>query len=273
MGGRSDTVDADEIIACIAGTKHRARILSVLSTESLDIRDLSDEIGVPRTTLRHNLEKMEDANLITETLDRTYTLTPLGEATLAGLRAFRKRIETEARLEPLFSCIPASKFDFDISAFEGATVTVARRACPFLPAKTLLEALVDGDDVVAALPSLPASASEMLFKDSREARPNVELLITPQVANVLVEEFSVRPEVIHEDDGIRVAVTNHEPEHGVAIVDDRAYIQGFDDEQKPHVLVQSDDPRCRDWVTSKLETYRTDSVPIHDREDATAVSP
>ena len=41
---------------------------------------------------------------------------------------------------------------------------------------------------------------------------------------------------------------------------ERAYVQGFDDEGKPHVLVETGNQCCREWVETQISTYRGDAT-------------
>ena len=41
---------------------------------------------------------------------------------------------------------------------------------------------------------------------------------------------------------------------------ERAYVQGFDGEGKPHVLQETDNPCCREWVETQSGSYRGDAT-------------
>lgn len=167
----------DRILSCVAGSDHRWTVLSTLADEELDLRDLSDELGVPRTTLRHNVDRLLEHDLVEEALNRTYRLTPVGHATLVGLDAFRERVETATRLEPLFECVCPSELGFDVTALSDAEVTVARATRPFEPSFRMAEVLRDAASVVGIMSSLPPLTDDDFQELFSGESPSIELVV------------------------------------------------------------------------------------------------
>lgn len=262
----SEAVDTAEILSCVAGTNHRIEIISTLADAQFNLRELSDRLGVPRTTLRHNLEQLEEHGLVNETLDRSYALTPLGKATLSGLEAFRSRVQTEARLEPLFSCIDPSTFDFDTRALQDADITVAQQAFPHLPGQTLLDAMKAGQSVSAVLPSVLPLDSDDLEKLGNGHDTRLDLTLTTEVAAAIRQQFSIDLVALDDEEQHTVRVTTEDLPYGLVVIDERAYIQGFDDGEKPHVLVETDDPCCREWVEVEISSCRSEATRLTEAE-------
>lgn len=66
MTGHTEKLVSQHIydtLQCIASTKHRASILLATAESAKDLRDLSEELAIPRTTVRHNIKQLADADL------------------------------------------------------------------------------------------------------------------------------------------------------------------------------------------------------------------
>lgn len=260
-----ETVDTTEILSCVAGTDHRIGIITALADDELDLRDLSDELGVPRTTLRHNLEQLQEHDIVDETLDRTYALTTLGQATLSGLDAFRSRVETEARLAPLFSCIHPSTFEFAPTALEDADITVAERPFPHRPGQRLLDAIQDGQSVTAVLPSVPPLDSDDLEKLATRDDCSLNLTLTVQVTEVVRQQFPTTLSKLADHERHTIRVTSADIPYGLAVIDGQTFVQGFDDDGKPHVLVETTNQCCREWAETEMESYSSEATRLAER--------
>lgn len=252
-----------EVLTHIAGTPVRTAILSALETETLDLRDLSDRLQTPRTTLRHNLQKMIEGELIEETLDNEYRTTPLGRAVLDGLTAFGEHVETATHLEPLFECLWPSQLDIEISSLSTASVTEATRVEPYAPHMRLTALLGEGTDIWAYVPTDPflfEQPDEPVFRDSHG---DISLLVSPDVAEVLYEYHETKLATAVAQGPMDIGVVGvTDMEYGVGVIDDRAVVLGLDDNDKPHALVETTDQQCQEWAIRQIEELQADATPI-----------
>lgn len=246
-----------EIFEHVGGTPIRIEILRAISDEPFELRGLSERLSAPRTTLRHNLRKMIEMDLVEETVDHEYRSTPLGEAVLGGFDRFERHVSTALRLEPLFSCLSPSRLDVDLCRLSDVSVTGATRAKPYAPHWRLERLVSDATRLRMAVPTNPFlfdRSDESIF---RESSREVALYVTEDVAEVLRAEWQTELEAVEGREGIELGVLDGEAlDYGVARIDERAIVLGLDETGKPHTLVETTDEAGLDWAADRLDGLR-----------------
>lgn len=252
-----------DLLEHIAGTPLRTAILRTVAETPIDLRDLSDRLETPRTTARHNLKRMIEEGLVEETTDNEYLASALGRAVLSGLEKLDSHLETAIRLEPLLKCLDPAQLRLDLERLSDATVTTATRAEPFAPHKRLADLLGEATTLRGYFPTNPFlfnPTGTRLFEPSSGHRT---LLFSADVARSLQDDLK---------DQLARSVTQSRldllivPEgtlsYGVATVDDQYVIQGLDDNEKPHVLVESTDDGVGSWVEERLDVLVAEATPV-----------
>jgi predicted transcriptional regulator len=256
----SNAVDeqAQDLLNHVAGTPLRIEILSTVADEPMDLRDLSDRLRSPRTTVRHNLDKMIDANLITETIERNYRCTSVGWAVLTGLETFAECLDAALRLESLFECFPPTEFGLDVSALTDAEVTTASRAEPYAPSRRLWEVIEQSEEIAGFLPINPFLFGPPDCTAIQRGECSVSLFVTDDVVTILRDELeSTSENCLGQDDFELWTVPERRLEYGLAIADEKVLILGLDENDKPHVLVEATGASCREWAGQRLDRLRT----------------
>jgi len=263
--GEVGPIDAEvqELLDLVAGTPIRVEVLSVLADATLDLRDLSDRLSVPRTTLRHNLQQLIKGGLVEETLDNEYRSTSLGRTVLNGLAAFSEHVETALRLDPLFSCLSPSRLDIDIRRLSSAKVVEATKAEPYAPHLRLTELVRNASTVRACFSTNPFLIDLNGKRIFGREDCDVSLLVTTDVADVLHADHQeeLAPFVRNRQLNIGVVETN-DLDYGLAVIDDRTVILGHDANGKPHALVETTDDACREWARDNLDRRRASATPL-----------
>ncbi|USZ66947.1 ArsR family transcriptional regulator [Halorussus salilacus] len=251
---------ATSILSCIGGSEHRWQILSLLGEGEYEVRQIESELDVPRTTLRHNIKKMEERGLVEETPKRKYRLTPLGRATQEGLETYHSYVSTTLHLDPLFSCISYESFEGNIGSLRDANLTVASSVRPHAPSQRFFELISEATRTIGLLTSLPLTEDQFRTVLSDE-QSRLELLFTEEIARVFEEEFSFLDENGGESPETSFWTVDRDAEFTLAVVDETVVILALDGRDKPHVLVETDNDACRSWAMQEFETYRESATP------------
>ena len=260
QNGEVDRVSprVQELLNHVARTPVRIEILSILADETLDLRDLSDRLGSPRTTIRHNLQEMIEANLIEETIDNEFRSTPLGSVVLDALTAFSDHVETALKLEPLFSCVPPSEFDFDIRSLSAVTVTEVTRAKPYAPHQRLTALIEDATSVSGYIPTNPHLVNRTDAPIFQPADSDISLYVPEDIADTLQAEHETKLKKLVQRGPLDIGVlAGAKIDYGVALIDDRVVILGLDEHDKPHVLVETTDETVQKWASKRIDSLRT----------------
>lgn len=254
----------DEIIHCIAGTEHRGSILQAVSDDAKDLRDLSDELDIPRATLRHNLGKLIEADLVESTVTNSYRATLLGQAAIRGLNAFREPLATGTRLNPFLSRIDHTEFDVPLSAMEQAELTKSTRSNPFGPSHRVEDVLESRPITTCYLPILPSS----LYAEDRETVPfeHVHFAAPPDILSGLADRNSAVAADLVERNRVFRATNPSTDSLGLLQTDTEAFVLVLDDNRKPDAFVADSSESFREWVDSQLGEIFSDISPIHDLE-------
>lgn len=254
----------DEIIQCVAGTEHRGDILRTILEGTKDLRAISDELDIPRATLRHNLGKLIDIDLVEPTVDNEYRVTPLGEATVSGLTVFREPLEIATRLNPFLSRIDYDEFDVPLPALQDAKLKESTRANPFAPSRRVEDVLRSKSVMTCHLPIFPSS----LGSDGQETVPfsGVHFGAPPDILSGLANRNESAFTDLVEQNRVFQTATPTEASLGLLQTDTEAFALVLDDNQKPHAFVEnSSEPFC-EWVEYKLGKIFSGASRIDDPE-------
>lgn len=260
-----------DLLSHITNTPVRGELLSVVADTSLDLRDLSDALDKPRTTVRHNLQQMLDEGLIEDTLDNEYRASALGHAVLIGLKSLNEHLETAIRMEPLFECVSPGDLRINIDHLSDARVTTASPAEPFAPHQRLSQHIRTATSIRGYFPTNPflLGTEDAQFLD--RATTDAVLLVTPAVADCLLSEMEDALAMAAKRSCLELLVVpDGTTKYSVAIADNRCLLLGLDDKQKPHVLVETENERCVEWAHARLESIRTNAPPQHEFAASTA---
>ena len=257
-------IGVDEIMQCVAGTEHRTDILRTLSEENKDLRDLSDDLDIPRATLRHNLGKLVDTALVETTVGNEYRVTPLGEATLSGLAVFREPLDVATRLNPFLSRIDYDEFDVPLSALKDGELTESTRANPFAPSRRVEDVLRSQPVATCHLPIFPSS----LGSDGQKTVPfkGVRFAAPPDVLSGLADRNESAFTDLIERNRVFQTANPNEASLGLLRTDTEAFALVLDENQKPHALAENNSELFCEWVDDKLEKIFSDASHIDDPE-------
>lgn len=247
-----------ELLAHVARTPVRPDILAAVDDIALNLRDLSDRLDVPRTTVRHNLKRLLKEGLVEETIGNEYRTTELGGAVLLGMDGFERRFETALKLSPLLECLPRDEIGVDVYSLTDATVTTTSQADPVAPLRRLEELVEQASRLDGYFPVYPLLGDiddVVCRRDGFEAT----LFLTPGVADKQLSADGA-PETPAGGTAVELRVVDNGPQYGLAVTDRRALLLGLDETDKPHVLLETTSASCHDWVGRRLDRIRSNTA-------------
>lgn len=253
---------ASDMVNFLARTPRRSEILDTLHRESLDLRSLSDELDVPRTTLRDNLDSMQKIGWVVENDDREYETTTLGAIVVTKFREYRRAVEVADELQPFLEQIPICDLELDVSRLEGATMTRPKPALPQAPDRKLSEHFEDADEIRALSSIVVPMAFRNLHERVTEEMVEAELVVTPTVSDVFRTTYEEWYHDFVDSQQVALGVTEELPPFGVAIVDDTVLLQALDANDRLCALVETTNEECRAWAERFFESRYEQSVAL-----------
>lgn len=250
----------DDVLECIVRGDRRREIMERLQDGPAELRELSERLGMPRTTLRHSVERLAEHGLLAQVHAGKYRLTCLGGAVLDGLTEYDRHVETAIDVEPFMECAPVEELGIELCWLSEATLTEATPRSPYAPSRSLVEAMTDATEVVGFTPVLPAVSQRPFESLVADEEAVVRLVVTQPAADAIRVEFDDSSPWGTE--GTTIEVTPRGLRVGGFVVDDRAYLQGFDGNGKPHVLLETESAAVRQWVRDRLSTLRGSAGPL-----------
>lgn len=240
--------------------------LEALREEPRDRREIEEELDVSRAT-SHRLTKWLGDQGFVEKVDGRFQLTGRGEAVTDEVLRFEANVSTAHRMGPLLDVICPHHAEFAIEPMVDATVTVAEPADPYRPVERFLSLVRESETFrgFSSTHMAPLSIGEFYQQvfDATES----EIVYTPHVAEKLVETYPTRTnEAI--DRGQLTLRTRERLPYGLAVLDERVGIGGYDDETGlMRAFVDTDSPLAREWAARVYESVKADSAPLDGRVD------
>lgn len=253
-------IDPDDVLECIVRGDRRREVMERLRDGPTELRELSEQLGMPRTTLRHSVEQLADHGLLAQVHAGKYRMTCLGRAALDGLATYDTHVETAIEVEPFMECVPVEELGIELSGLSDVTLTEATRRSPYAPSRSLVEAMTGATEVVGFTPVVPAVSQRPFESLVTDEESTLQLVVTRAAADAIRVEFDGSPPGATEHTTIEVIP--RELQVGGFVLDGRAYLQGFDNNGKPHVLLETESSAVREWIRDRFTALRRSAGPL-----------
>lgn len=248
--------DFDEL-AFLARSECRMAILETLADEARDLRDLSDELDVPRTTLSDNLLRLEEKRWI-ERADGVYRITMLGRSVRRIADSCLRSMQAARELSPFLETVSDVPDVIDVECLHGSTVVRADFPEPYAPVEQLLDA-VDGASTLrgltpVALPSFGEFFREQVLTEGLE----VDLVIDEQLLGVIPEAVITQMRPGSAAGRVRFGVYGGDIPFGLLLLDDRLVLASTNEDGLIEAAVLNDSPDAYEWGESVYGSYRSE---------------
>lgn len=250
-----------EVMAVLSGTPHRLAILRALRDAPRDLRDLQAALDVPRATLKHNLTRLAEHDLVAETRS-TYRLTAFGRCVFREYADYRETVGLAADLRPFLEFVRPRAFDYDLAPLAGSTVTCAESANPHAPVERLRDLLADTDRARMVVPVVVPMVVEELYHGIADERLELELVVPADIRPVVESKFAEEYEAAVGCDRLQVSLFDGEIPFCIGVLDDTLVLGGYDDGNILRALVENDTGSAVRWGRDRCREYEREADPM-----------
>lgn len=258
-----------EEIEFLARSDHRVGVLDALSDHALDRTDLRAVTGASSPTMGRVLDDFATRNWVTRT-GATYELTPLGEFVADRFSDFRDSMSIERKLRDVWQWLPREMEGFSVDLFDDVVVSYPGPGYPYQPVERVTR-LIEGTSRMRGFgTTVFKSINNETVCEAVVDGMEFEYVYSPDVlaATVAWDSESVAEAVAC--DNCTVLVHDSLPDEdrcGLGIFDDRIGICCHDAETGMlEAVVDTADPRAREWAIDVFERHRADARPIEREE-------
>lgn len=249
--------DGLDELAFLARSKTRMAVLESLSDQPRDLRDLSDDLGVPRTTLSDNLVQIEERGWIERT-EGAYRLTTLGRTVNRVVSACRRSIGTANDLSPFLESVPEPEHDIDVSRLHGSSVVTAEFPRPYAPVERFRDVVEDASTFRGLMPIVLPNLGEFFRRQFVDAGLEVEILLDERTFDVFVEQFDGLAELACPAGQVQLCIYEGDVDFGLVLLDETVVLVSMYDNGLVDTVVTNDSPAAYEWGESVYESYRSE---------------
>ncbi|MFC6767481.1 helix-turn-helix transcriptional regulator [Natrinema soli] len=262
LDAAGDRVDTD----LLGDIVRHGPVLEVLLEEPLDRREIEACLDVSRAT-SHRYTQWVDEQGFVEKVDGRFQLTWRGAVIAEEVLRFEANVRTAHRMTPLLDAICEDHRDFVLEPFVDATITVAEPDDPYKPIERFIALVSESDtfrgfNTTHMAPLILGEFHQQVFEET-----DTEIVYLPHIVEKLFETY---PERAQEaiDSGHLALRTRDELPYGLALLDDRVGIGGYDETTGlMQVFVDTDAPIAREWAERVYASVRADSSPLDAKPD------
>lgn len=257
-----DRDGALDVVCTLSDSTHRIFILRYLEGGESRVADICSDLDIPRATVKHNLQRLEEAGLI-ESVGSTYSVTTYGLHVSEDLTRCLDRIVVAKRLLPFLEVVPRSAPIPDLSVFQDSTVTTVTPTSPHAPTERLVELLEEATYVRVVTPIMLPRISSVVFEGILDRELRVDLIVPPVAFDSFTSQFDDSYDAALDTERFIVGKYPDSIPYGLFRFKDSVAMVGHDEENITRCLVENDSPELLDWAKDRFSTYE-ESVKAHE---------
>jgi len=255
-------MDANEVAQFLTASPDRCRLLAQLRDEPGPPADVADALDVSRRSVQRNCRTFEERGWA-ERRDGDYQLTTAGELVLGRHADYLDELERIGTFAPLYRHLPEADHAPEPAWLDGATLVTATPGDPQAPVHHYVAAL-DGASVDRVLMLSPVLSR--LFHDVHAdlamRGAHTELVLS---ADLVEQARSRNPTEFAVVVGVGVLDLYRHAEPvplGLTVVGETVLLGAYDGDGQLAALVESTDPRLREWAVDRFARYRDAADPV-----------
>ena len=241
-------------------------VLALTGSHPLDRYDLERQLDASRRTVTRALEALSERGYVGET-EGGYSLSAFGASVVEAYRDCRRQVDRAVEYRPFLEHVDTQVLDIDPELLEGAELTVASEASPFVVLTRMLEFRAEATRIREAAPGVEKRSVEQLADRVRSGETlDVEVVLPPAAVEAAEETdaFAADHGVTRDADAVDFYVAPEAFSVFVGVMDDTAVLAAGEGGE-PLALVESDRPALREWAEARLDEFRDAATPLSAR--------
>lgn len=243
-----------DIISVLSGSRHRLPILQYLDDEPAGVSDISSDLDIPRTTVKHNLTRLEETELI-QSVGTSYSVTTFGTYVCEDVTNCLNRIAVSTDLLSFLEVVPRSTLDLDISTFQNSNVTAVSSTNPHAPVERLLELVQDAAYLRVATPVILPRLVDAFHEAVVERGIRLDLIVPAETLEMVQSEFASEYRAAIESERLIVGVSPDDIPFGLFLFEEQLALVGHDGMNLPRCLVESDAETALQWANEAFRDF------------------
>jgi predicted transcriptional regulator len=250
------STDALAALEFLASSPARVRILDALADGPATARELADQTGIPRSTLRRNLGELVDRGYVArDAAASTHALSAVGVTVRETVRDAMATVADAKALVPFLDHFPA-ELPVEASAISDADVVGSLTDDPFRPVSATRERLRNGGDVCGFVPVINPLYLKGLHACVGEDR-DVEVAAPRSAYAARVADDPERVHDIVDSSNVHLFEAETVPDYALGVGDHEVLLGAFDDHMRTHsVLFGERDGPVGDWAADRYADVR-----------------
>lgn len=256
-------IDRQSIITTVgwvSRSETRVQILVLLTEGARDLMDLENALTVHRTTLRRNLQKLVERDLIREcAATKTYRLTQIGEVFIDAIKELVDTVERKYGLAAYIDKFPQS-LPVDSQCSSTCQVTVPETGQPYAPMFRLNSLLSTATTVSMYIPVFDLTTARMIATQMEETTEIKIIVDEKAVDDLQYDQRSILNSIDTHESGSLHLVTEG-PQYGILLLENSVVLATYDENNRVLSLLESSDTELSDWVEARYQEQETHSNP------------
>jgi predicted transcriptional regulator len=251
-------------IQYLVASKNRVQVLEYVSEAPADREELSEQLGIPRSTLSRVLTGLEEQNWISQH-GTDCTSTPLGAFLVEEFMSLIEAVETMQQLEDVIDHLPMDEIDFELSRLHDARITTPTQTDPGAPLRRARELLHEADEFRFLTNTVVSPLADTLQEQTIQGDLTIVGVITGELLDTVGDSPAFREPTrdMIESGGAEFYRYDGTVSQTLGVADEtRAAITLIDQYGYQRAQIETDDQHVCSWVMSTIEEHRRQSERI-----------
>ncbi|WP_128904296.1 helix-turn-helix transcriptional regulator [Halorubrum amylolyticum] len=265
--------DAIDAVAFLARSKHRVRVLELLTDGPRTREDLAAGTDATRVTLSRILGDLEDRGWIEhDHADRSYALTRFGRLVFGDFSRLLGTVSVGREHPDLVNRLPTEWFGFDLRCLEDAERVAAADADPLSAARVVANAIREASScrsLLGTFIALPMYSAEAAVRAGDALEGTV--VFDPNVTATMLGDPDLRSRWKRLEaaaDGHFYYAVDEAVPCSIDLVDGTAFLTVDREAERGFDILRTDHPDVVEWAGETVERYRAEATPLANLADA-----